>query len=192
MNGQSGASREGGGRVGARRWPLCRHLPFFGPLRPRACVPLVPAATLQGTTDSVARVDTSAAGGGSGSAAASAMGDAAAAAMGGAGGTFSFVDLSISASGLIALDATSASDPLCVVFENTPRGLVEVGRTEIICTWATGTKKRGERREGGGLDAFVHFLHSVTEADPPWSGLAWPGPGLALLVLQFCGGVVLV
>ena len=60
--------------------------------------------------------------------------DEAAAAIGGSGGTFSFVDLSISATGLVSLDTTSASDPICIVYENTTRGLVELGRTEVICT----------------------------------------------------------
>lgn len=87
---------------------------------------------MQGNKDSTAHVDTMAA---SASGATGSGADEAAAAIGGAGGTFSFVDLSISAAGLIALDATSASDPICVVYENSQRGLVELGRTEVICTF---------------------------------------------------------
>jgi hypothetical protein len=55
---------------------------------------------------------------------------AAAAVLGSALGTFSFVDLSIAASGLPKLDLLSQSDPMCVVFE----GQRELGRTEMICT----------------------------------------------------------
>ena len=58
----------------------------------------------------------------------------AAAAIGGALGTFSMVDLSIAAKGLVSLDLMSASDPICVVYERRDGRLVELGRTEAICT----------------------------------------------------------
>ena len=58
----------------------------------------------------------------------------AAAAIGGAAGAYSMVDLSVSAKGLVSLDRLSASDPICVVYERRDGRLVELGRTEAICT----------------------------------------------------------
>ena len=69
--------------------------------------------------------------------------DEAAAVLGSAAGTYSLVDLSISAAGLVSLDVTSASDPICVVYEVGPRGLVELGRTEVVCTWGGGCRGWG-------------------------------------------------
>jgi hypothetical protein len=60
----------------------------------------------------------------------------AAAAIGGALGTFSLVELSISAKGLVSMDTFSASDPVCIVYEQQGGRLLEIGRTEAICTRA--------------------------------------------------------
>ena len=54
--------------------------------------------------------------------------------LGGSAGLFSPVELSISAEGLAETDAMSAPDPLAVVYERTKTGLIEIGRTEVICT----------------------------------------------------------
>jgi hypothetical protein len=61
-------------------------------------------------------------------------GDDAAAALGGSLGLFSPVELSISAEGIADTDTLSAPDPLAVIYERTPGGLVEIGRTEVIGT----------------------------------------------------------
>ena len=102
-------------------------------LLPRVTPPLFQSLYCQGCGTSAAQQADQAAAG----ATPSDMGDgggAAAAAMLGGGGLFSPVELSISAEGLAETDALSAPDPLAVVYENTKSGLIEVGRTEVICT----------------------------------------------------------
>ena len=55
-------------------------------------------------------------------------------ALGGSAGLFSPVELSVSAEGIADTDRLSAPDPLAVIYERTPSGFIEIGRTEVICT----------------------------------------------------------
>ena len=105
----------------------------------KACVALQITDTVipdMGCAGSVESADREAVGGAGSNLTSNASHEAtlAAAAIGGALGTFSMVDLSIAAKGLVSLDLMSASDPICVVYERRDGRLVELGRTEAICT----------------------------------------------------------
>ena len=78
-------------------------------------------------TSAALEADKAAAGGGAGEDAGSAASALS------SGGLLTPVELSISAEGLAETDALSAPDPMAVVYEKTHAGLVEIGRTEVIC-----------------------------------------------------------